>query len=111
MLSWWDLIGNFCSVVLTFDLIDCQVIKKKIKKNYSFLARLCVLCILCINIPMIPSTKQFNINLVIYFIVVLNICDKLVSNVVSSIAFDSSELSERGERTGLRGTYKDKQVI
>jgi hypothetical protein len=63
---------------------------------------------------MIPSTKQFNINLVIYFIVVLNICDKLVSNVVatnSSIAFDSSELSERGERTGLRGTYKDKQVI
>ena len=31
MLSWWDLIGNFCSVVLTFDLIDCQVIKKKKK--------------------------------------------------------------------------------
>ena len=26
--EWWDLIGNFCSVVLTFDLIDCQVIKK-----------------------------------------------------------------------------------
>jgi hypothetical protein len=24
VLSWWDLIGNFCSVVLTFDLIDCQ---------------------------------------------------------------------------------------
>jgi hypothetical protein len=43
---------------------------------------------------MIPSTKQFNINLIIYFIVVLNICDKLVSNVVSSIAFDSSESSQ-----------------
>jgi hypothetical protein len=33
VLSWWDLIGNFCSVVLTFDLIDCQVIKKKTKKT------------------------------------------------------------------------------
>jgi hypothetical protein len=43
---------------------------------------------------MIPSTKQFTINLIIYFIVVLNICDKLVGNVVSSIAFDSSESSQ-----------------
>jgi hypothetical protein len=30
VLFWWDLIGNFCSVVLTFDHIDCQVIKKNI---------------------------------------------------------------------------------
>jgi hypothetical protein len=37
VLSWWDLIGNFCSVVLTFDLIDCQVIKKKPPKTTFFI--------------------------------------------------------------------------
>jgi hypothetical protein len=60
---------------------------------------------------MIPSTKQFNINLVIYFIVVLNICDKLVSNVVSSIAFDSSqnEVKERdcGLLTRINKSFKE----
>jgi hypothetical protein len=47
VLSWWDLIGNFCSVVLTFNLIDVKLLKKT-KKKQKKLAYVVVELVVCL---------------------------------------------------------------